>query len=122
MSKDAVLAFRNKVIESADLQDQVRAAVKAGGGPALVALGKTNGHEFTGDDVREVYAPLESGELSESQLEGVAGGANNLTPFEMQMVSFGGGLFGSLGGSVAGSLPAGSLGSLGGSGGSGPHK
>jgi predicted ribosomally synthesized peptide with nif11-like leader len=109
MSKDAVLAFRNKVVESADLQDQVRAALKAGGSPALVALGKTNGHEFTAADVREVYAPLESGELSESQLEGVAGGANNLTPFEMEMVNGGAGI-----GAGIGNLASGIGGAIGG--------
>jgi len=54
--------------------ESLRAAVKAAGAdyPAIVKIANSKGYKFTADDVSAVVA---SGELSDAQLEGVAGGA-----------------------------------------------
>ena len=64
--------FRQAVADSTDLQEKVR------GGADLVALGKENGYEFTQEELNAGWK-----QLQESDEE--------LTEFEMDVVSGGGG-------------------------------
>lgn len=70
MSQEAVTAFRNKVSNSPELQQQIRAGMTAKN-LNLVALGKAHDCEFAADEVR---ACLDSAELSDFELEMVSGG------------------------------------------------
>ena len=71
--KNSLVLFRKAVNESADLQEKIR------GGADLVALGKENGYSFTVKDINEAYEELQNSddELTEFELEQVAGGAGN---------------------------------------------
>jgi predicted ribosomally synthesized peptide with nif11-like leader len=65
--------FTNDLASNAAL----RATVKAAGTdyPSIVKAANQNGYQFTLSDVNAVMA---SGELSDAQLEGVAGGAGRI--------------------------------------------
>ena len=69
MSKQSVQAFRAAVAADPALAEQVKGT---GGDPAaLLALAQARGFEFTREEADEV---LNEGELSELELELVAGG------------------------------------------------
>ncbi len=75
MSKEAALAFRDKVAETPQLQAQVRRAIEAGESlDEAVRLGKQNGFEFTVAEAQEAMSNFGTSELSDFELEMVAGG------------------------------------------------
>ena len=65
MSKENLEHFMKQVADSEDLQAKIGEEIT---GDGLVALGAAHGCEFTIDDVQA------SAELSDAQMEGVAGG------------------------------------------------
>jgi predicted ribosomally synthesized peptide with nif11-like leader len=75
MSKEALSEFLNTMAKDPNLQEQLRNAAEGSGDQAtvsaerLVEIGEANGFEFTPEDVAGV------GELSDDELESVAGGA-----------------------------------------------
>ena len=71
MSQEALEQFMTQVEGSADLQAQIGEEIEA---DALVALGAEHGCEFTVEDVRAGGTAESAGELSDEQLEPVAGG------------------------------------------------
>jgi hypothetical protein len=77
MSREAVIEFRSRVGDSRELRKAVRAAT--GGGKswdwaALVALGEREGLPFTAEEARAILNELDQNELSDFELELVAGG------------------------------------------------
>ena len=75
MSKAAALAFRDKVAQNPELQAKVRQAIEAGQSlEEAVRLGKQHGHEFTVEEAEQAMEEVSSGELSQFELEMVAGG------------------------------------------------
>ncbi len=77
MSKQHVTAFRELMLAEPALAEQLREVtarpVAAGGGaPALIDIARARGFEFTQAELDEVVA---EGELSELELDLVAGGA-----------------------------------------------
>ncbi len=78
MSKKALEQFMTQVEGSADLQAQIGEEVEA---DALVALGAAHGCEFTVEDVRAGGTAESVGELSDEQLEPVAGGSPHIRNF-----------------------------------------
>ncbi len=77
MSKQHVVAFREQVEAdpalSEQLRDETARPYAAGGGTqALIRIARERGFEFTQDELDEVVA---EGELSELELDLVAGGA-----------------------------------------------
>ena len=77
MSKDAVVAFRNKLVGSDDLQAKVREAVSAGGslGQVLRELGSAEGFDFSLAEARDAWHEGDDIELAEFELEMVSGGS-----------------------------------------------
>ena len=71
MSKQTVLAFREKVNASPDLQKQIRANADAKN-LDIVALGKAHGCDFSAEEVKGL---LNEAELTDFELEMVSGGA-----------------------------------------------
>ena len=71
MSKEALEQFMTQVAGSADLQARIGEEI---GADALVALGADHGCEFTVEDVRAAGTAGPPGELSDEELEEVAGG------------------------------------------------
>lgn len=72
MSKQQVNDFRGAIAADPALAEQVKVVMDAGGDPAaLLALARARGFEFTRAEADEVLA---EGELSELELELVAGG------------------------------------------------
>ena len=67
MTLDQLKAFLEKVRGDSNLQDKLKAAKTP---EDVVGIAKEHGHEFTIDKIAE---------LSEEELEGVAGGGNNLS-------------------------------------------
>jgi predicted ribosomally synthesized peptide with nif11-like leader len=65
MSKENLAQFMNKVADSEELQARIGEEIEA---EALIALGAEHGCEFTAEELQE------SVELSEDELDGVAGG------------------------------------------------
>mgnify|MGYP001157356091 CR=1 FL=1 len=61
----------NQVAESEELQARIGEEI---GADALIALGADHGCEFTVEDLRAAAATEMPGELSDEQLEAVAGG------------------------------------------------
>ena len=78
MSQDALEQFMTQVEGSADLQAQIGEEIEV---DALVALGAEHGCEFTVEDVRAGGTAESAGELSDEQLEPVAGGAPHIRNF-----------------------------------------
>ena len=66
MSEEQLKAFLEKVKGDTTLQDKLKAAKSP---EDVVSIAKEHGHEFTADKITE---------LSEEELEGVAGGAASL--------------------------------------------
>lgn len=75
MSIESASAFRDQVGRNPELQTQVKTCLASGQGlDQIVALGKQHGFQFTPDEAETCL--LETGdELSEFELEMVAGGA-----------------------------------------------
>jgi len=65
MSKENLEQFMSKVADSEELQAKIGEEIEA---EALIALGAEHGCEFTAEELQE------SVELSEDELDGVAGG------------------------------------------------
>ena len=81
MSKQGVQAFRDKVSQIPALQQQVRSAIESGEDlSAAVALGQQYGCEFTREEAQEVLQCVRGDELSDFELELVAGGSTKPPP------------------------------------------
>lgn len=82
MSFADITTFFQKVAEDSELEDKVQSALDQRAEAAafeIVRIGKDNGCEFTATELREYLASDSSDvELSEDQLEAVAGGARYL--------------------------------------------
>lgn len=90
MSNESFKAFMTKVVEDPGLREQLRAAGGDAGvsAQALADFAKGHGYSFTAEDV--------TGELSDKDLEGVAGGiliglsqptlTNNWSPFSVTRI------------------------------------
>lgn len=77
MSMQAAQQFRDIVCKTPGLQEQVQSAIAGGNGLAeSVALGKQCGCEFTGEELAEVLQSVADDELSEFELNLVAGGTS----------------------------------------------
>lgn len=77
MSKQAVLAFRERVAQGADLQQAIRGQRDRGQFQlsGIVDLGKREGFDFTIEEVNQVFADPGDNSLSDFELEMVSGGA-----------------------------------------------
>lgn len=88
MSAEGVNQFLQKVTEDAQLQEELAAALQSPNRlDAVTQLGKRHGFEFTADEIKQEFESRESefvarqesmeqaGELSDEELEAVAGGA-----------------------------------------------
>ena len=80
MSTENLSKFMDAIGSSDDLAQQAVVAIDGSSNPsAFVALGQTNGYEFTVDEVVSHFDSIGSdegaNELSEAELENVAGGA-----------------------------------------------
>ena len=73
MSNAAVIEFLSKVQADLGLQAQVRGTK---GAAAVAALAGGLGYSFSAADLEQVASQTRGGELSEAQLESVAGGYN----------------------------------------------
>ncbi|AFY58613.1 bacteriocin propeptide, TIGR03798 family/class IIb bacteriocin, lactobin A/cerein 7B family [Rivularia sp. PCC 7116] len=86
MSIEAVNKFLDKVAQDSTIQEELAQAMQAENDrQAVVDLGAKHGFEFTGDELvteieKRQKAAAESGELSEEELEAVAGGAFPIIP------------------------------------------
>jgi predicted ribosomally synthesized peptide with nif11-like leader len=98
--------FYVKVMETPELKAKVAAIIAGGTGDAaiekLIALAKENGFEFTKQEVVDYFKTNfsgDGGELSDADLEAVAGGKGGRIPkysdeeFGKSLVSIGGALF-----------------------------
>jgi predicted ribosomally synthesized peptide with nif11-like leader len=78
MSKQALVAFGDRVMEDKALHNRVR-TLKPNDAEGLIAIAEDAGFSFTADELMEVVndvkKQMESGELTENELETVAGGA-----------------------------------------------
>ncbi|MGD1913915.1 MAG: Nif11-like leader peptide family natural product precursor [Rivularia sp. (in: cyanobacteria)] len=86
MSIDAVNQFLEKVAQDSKIQEELAQLIQAEDHQrqAVVELGAKYGFEFSGDELmaeveKRQQAAVNSGELSEEELESVAGG---FTPFK----------------------------------------
>lgn len=78
MSIAAAQSFRDKVCSTPALQQQIQTALANGGDlSALVRLGSDNGCDFTVEEAAAAFQALASDELSEDELDLVAGGGIN---------------------------------------------
>ncbi|WP_083894164.1 Nif11-like leader peptide family natural product precursor [Rivularia sp. PCC 7116] len=81
MSIEAVNQFLEKVAKDSNIQEELVQAMQAENDrQAVVELGAKHGFNFTGDELmneieKRQKAAADSGELSEEELEAVAGGA-----------------------------------------------
>ena len=81
MSIEAVNQFLEKVAQDSKIQEELAQAMQAEDDrQAVVELGAKHGFEFTGEELmteveKRQQAAIDSGELSEEELEAVAGGA-----------------------------------------------
>ena len=73
MSEEQLKAFLEKVKADTSLQEKLKAAADA---EAVVAIAKEAGFSISADDLT-TKAQSELSELSDQELEGVAGGCNN---------------------------------------------
>ena len=81
MSIEAVNQFLEKVAQDSKIQEELAQAMQAEDDrQAVVELGSKHGFEFTGEELmteveKRQQAAIDSGELSEEELEAFAGGA-----------------------------------------------
>ena len=77
MSKEAALAFRDQVVRTPQLQDQIRQMIEQGQSlEQAVRLGKENGFTFSTEEAEQALQEAAQGELSDFELALVAGGAS----------------------------------------------
>ncbi|AFY58614.1 bacteriocin propeptide, TIGR03798 family [Rivularia sp. PCC 7116] len=87
MSVEAVNQFLTKVAEDAQLQEELAKAMQSENDrQAVTELANNKGYDFTGDELmqeieKRQQAAADAGELSEEELEAVAGGATPATTF-----------------------------------------
>ena len=74
MSEEQLKAFLEKVKTDASLQEKLKAAANA---DAVTAIAKEAGFSISADDLKNAQS-----ELSDEELEGVAGGREVESPFE----------------------------------------
>lgn len=75
MSKEAAMTFRDKVNTDQQLQVEMRRAIDAGNGiDEAIGLGRKFGLEFTAQEAFEAMNEVGEGELTDFELELVAGG------------------------------------------------
>lgn len=80
MSRQAAQSFRDQVCQNQDLQRQMLTAMESAGDlQKVVALGESCGCEFTTQEIAEAFQNPDDCELSEAQLESVAGGSLNFS-------------------------------------------
>lgn len=89
MSTEAVMAFTERVSGDPELQEQVKAiwAEKSGQAERMARLGQTVGLEFTAQEfvaAAESARELNQGELSEDELESVAGTGTKMVQQTLQ--------------------------------------
>ena len=72
MSEEQLKAFLEKVKTDASLQEQLKAA---GDANAVAAIAKEAGFSISADDLKNAQS-----EVSEEELEGVAGGGESVAP------------------------------------------
>ncbi len=81
MSKESLQAFLQKASSDKNLMEEVESAFSEKKGEeaieALVLLGSEQGYEFNAEEAVAFFS-VKSGELSDSELEGVAGGSSFL--------------------------------------------
>jgi hypothetical protein len=79
MSKQAALAFLHKVRASPAIQDEMRAEIARSGWVDNTVVGARHGYAFTKAEADAVFQELldAGGELSDMELEAVAGGGHN---------------------------------------------
>ena len=70
MSDEQLKAFLEKVKGDTSLQEKLKAAAAAADSDAVLAIAKDAGFSISADDLKNAQS-----ELSEEELEGVAGGA-----------------------------------------------
>jgi predicted ribosomally synthesized peptide with nif11-like leader len=81
MSIESVNQFLQKVAQDTQLQEEIAKAMESENDrQAVVELGAKYGYQFTSDELgqeiqKNQQAAVDSGELSEDELEAVAGGA-----------------------------------------------
>ena len=73
MSEDQLKAFLEKVKADTSLQEKLKAAADAN---AVIGIAKEAGFMISADDLTKEIQRLQQLELSEEELEGVAGGKN----------------------------------------------
>ena len=73
MSEEQLKAFLEKVKADASLREKLKAAVDAN---AVASIAKEAGFMISADDLTKEIQRLQQLELSEEELEGVAGGKN----------------------------------------------
>ena len=78
MSEEQLKAFMEAVKADADLQENLKGA---GDTDAIVAIAKTAGFVISADELQGAQAVISEKEISEEELEGVAGGGNMCAPY-----------------------------------------
>lgn len=73
MSVEAVQAFRARVASNPELQKACTQALRSGNIQSIIDAGAVHGHNFTAADLQQC---MDAGELSDQELELVAGGGN----------------------------------------------
>ena len=73
MSEEQLKAFLDKVKSDTSLQEKLKAAADAN---AVIGIAKEAGFMISADDLTKEIQRLQQLELSEEELEGVAGGKN----------------------------------------------
>ena len=73
MSEEQLKAFQEKVKGDTSLQEKLKAAADAN---AVIGIAKEAGFMISADDLTKEIQRLQQLELSEEELEGVAGGKN----------------------------------------------
>ena len=79
MSIESAAAFKGLASQDAGLRAEALAAFQQGGMEAVAALAAGRGYTFTATDAEAALAPA-GGELSDLELEAVAGGKGSGTP------------------------------------------
>jgi predicted ribosomally synthesized peptide with nif11-like leader len=75
MSLENVHAFRQRVSDDTRLQTVISASLSAGDISQIVELGGRHGFDFSKEELKQVFVDDPSRELSDFELELVAGGA-----------------------------------------------
>ena len=77
MSQKALVEFMAKSEQDPELMAQAKGVIENTDSPdQFVALGKQHGFDFTGKEVVQFFSKMDNEELSEADLEAVAGGTS----------------------------------------------